>query len=198
MKKEWRFIQDGCEDVGRSSNKIEHVVDIAIDANFPEDPFKRFTTLRFLLGKSKIQRKPAVAHCHACRQHWSTICLVIPPWPTAGRPERSTNFTTEVVCYATQQHLLAATGTSFKRTHIYELLAASFGFNSYAALGADNIFTQNSLTNRHPAKYSEQVGRRCLELGYPAETALQVAPALVELLTMQSWLNLRGPLLFGL
>lgn len=40
MQKGRQFIQDGIEDVGRSSNQIEHVVDIAIDANFSEDPFK--------------------------------------------------------------------------------------------------------------------------------------------------------------
>lgn len=89
--------------------------------------------------------------------------------------------TIKELAYATQQHLQAATGTTFKRTHIYELLAASFGFNSYAALGTDHVFTQHSLTSRRPAKYGEQVGRRCLELGYPPEIALQIARALPEL-----------------
>lgn len=87
--------------------------------------------------------------------------------------------------FDTQQQLQASTGSTFKRSHIYELLAAAFGFNSYAALATERVFTQNSITSRRPAKYGEQVGGRCLDLGYSPETALKVAQALPELLTKQ-------------
>jgi hypothetical protein len=43
--------------------------------------------------------------------------------------------TIKELAYSAQQHLQASTGSSLKRAHIYELLAASFGFKSYAALG---------------------------------------------------------------
>lgn len=46
------------------------------------------------------------------------------------------------------------------------LLAAGFGFNSYASLCADHVFTQGSITCQRPAKHGESVGRRCLELDY--------------------------------
>lgn len=93
--------------------------------------------------------------------------------------------TIKQLAYTTQLHLQAATGATFKRTHIYELLAASFGFNSYAALCADTVFTQHSLTSRRPAKYGEQVGGRCLDLGYSPEIGLHVARTLPKLLTEQ-------------
>jgi hypothetical protein len=41
------------------------------------------------------------------------------------------------LAYFTQLHLEASTGISFKRARIYELLAAAFGFKSYAALGVE-------------------------------------------------------------
>ena len=50
--------------------------------------------------------------------------------------------TIKELAYSAQQQLQASTGKPLKRAHIYELLAASFGFNSYAALGVDSIFTQ--------------------------------------------------------
>ena len=52
--------------------------------------------------------------------------------------------TIKELAYSAQQQLQASTGKPLKRAHIYELLTASFGFNSYAALGVDSIFTQQS------------------------------------------------------
>lgn len=82
-------------------------------------------------------------------------------------------------------HLHANTGNTFKRSHVYELLAAAFGFNSYASLCAEHLFTQGGLTNRSPAKHGESVERRGLELDYPPETALQLAQTLPPYLTDQ-------------
>jgi hypothetical protein len=50
--------------------------------------------------------------------------------------------TIKELAYSAQQHLQASTGSPLKRAHIYELLAASFGFKSYAAFGVDVVFTQ--------------------------------------------------------
>jgi len=93
--------------------------------------------------------------------------------------------TIKQLAFDTQQHLQAQTRTAFKRSHVYELLAAAFGFNSYASLCAEHVFTQGCLTSRHPAKYGESVGRRCLELDYLPETALQLAQAIPVHLTDQ-------------
>lgn len=93
--------------------------------------------------------------------------------------------TIKQLAFDTQKHLQAQTGTPFKRSHIYELLAAGLGFNSYASLCADHVFTQCSITCQRPAKHGESVGRRCLELDYPLETALHLAQTLTAYLTDQ-------------
>src|SRR5574338_496047 len=93
--------------------------------------------------------------------------------------------TIKQLAFDAQQLLQAQTCTTFRRSHIYELLAAAFGFNSYASLCADHVFTHGSITSQHPAKHGESVGRRCLELDYPPEKALQVAQTLPDYLTNQ-------------
>lgn len=93
--------------------------------------------------------------------------------------------TIKELAYSAQRHLQASTGAQIKRAHIYELLAAAFGFGSYAALCADAVFTKNSLTNRHSKNYGEHIKRRCIEIGYQADTAAVVASALPTLMTDQ-------------
>ncbi len=85
--------------------------------------------------------------------------------------------------HTAQQHLQARTGSPFKRAHIYELLAASFGFNSYAAVSDDAVFTQRQ---DGPRDFSSQLGairRRCTELGYQAATADVATTELAALLS---------------
>lgn len=93
--------------------------------------------------------------------------------------------TIKQLAFDTQQHLQAQTRTTFKRSHVYELLAAAFGFNSYASFCTEHVFTQGGLTSRRPAKYGESVGRRSLELDYLPETALLLAQALPDYLAEQ-------------
>jgi hypothetical protein len=85
--------------------------------------------------------------------------------------------------YSTQQHLQASTKGTFKRTHIYELLAASFGFNSYAALCANSVFTDVSMPTQLPAKHRLIIRSRCVDMGYPADVADAVSYALPDFLT---------------
>lgn len=86
--------------------------------------------------------------------------------------------TIKELAYSAQQQLQASTGSSLKRAHIYELLAASFGFNSYAALGVDTVLTQQHPDDERIASHSAFVRRRCIELGYPPENADLVSAAL--------------------
>jgi hypothetical protein len=86
--------------------------------------------------------------------------------------------TIKALAYSAQQHIQASTGGSFKRAHIYELLAASFGFNSYAALGADAVFTEQSLSSRRASSYGSLVRNRCIEIGYQPDVANAVSIAL--------------------
>ena len=84
--------------------------------------------------------------------------------------------------YSAQQHLQAGTGVSFKRAHIYELLAASFGFNSYAAFSVDTVLTERRPGDRRVATQSVFIKRRCIELGYQADTATLVSSTLESFL----------------
>ena len=86
--------------------------------------------------------------------------------------------TVKELAYAAQQLLKANTGGSLKRAHIYELLAASFGFKSYAALGVDTVLTQRSPDEKRTASHSASVRRRCIELGHPPENADLVSVSL--------------------
>ena len=86
--------------------------------------------------------------------------------------------TIKELAYSAQQHLQASTGSSLKRAHIYELLAASFGFKSYAALGVDTVFTQRRSDDKRTGSHRDFVRRRCIELGYPPEGADLVSVSL--------------------
>ncbi|WP_409420107.1 hypothetical protein ABHF91_09740 [Pseudaeromonas sp. ZJS20] len=89
------------------------------------------------------------------------------------------------LAYSAQQHLQTRTGTQFKRAHIYELLAAAFGFNSYAALSAEAVFTKHSPTSRHVPLYDGHIKLRCIEIGYPLDTAVKVASILAAQIAEQ-------------
>jgi TPR repeat protein len=91
--------------------------------------------------------------------------------------------TIKELAYTAQQYLQANTGTQFKRAHIYELLAATFGFNSYAALCANAVLSAHSSSGQRPSKYGDQVRTRCLEIGYLPAIAHVVASKLPALMT---------------
>jgi hypothetical protein len=74
--------------------------------------------------------------------------------------------TIKELAYTAQQHLESITGCSFKRAHIYELLASSFGFKSYAALCSDYVFIQRENDRSIPAQHQSILQKRVVELGY--------------------------------
>lgn len=108
--------------------------------------------------------------------------------------------TIKELAYSAQQHLKARTGSSLKRAHIYELLAASFGFNSYAAFGVDTVFTELCTSDKRAVPQSALITQRCIELGYEPDTADLGAAALqsfllerqigvVSISSLTSWLR---------
>jgi hypothetical protein len=91
--------------------------------------------------------------------------------------------TIKELAYSAQQHLQASTGSPLKRAHIYELLAASFGFKSYAAFGVDVVFTQLRSGHERADSHRDFVRRRCIELGHPSEGADLASDSLGSFLT---------------
>jgi TPR repeat protein len=93
--------------------------------------------------------------------------------------------TIKELAYSAQKHLKSSTGHAFKRAHVYELLAAAFGFNSYAAVSTDSVFTRQSLTDPRDAHDSVLIKQRCIELGCAPDKADAVMSALEAMLTEQ-------------
>lgn len=85
--------------------------------------------------------------------------------------------------YSAQQHLQVQTGEPFKRAHLYEFLAASFSYHSYAALCSESVIFPGPQASIPDASSNTALRRRCLELGYQAATADIVStefPSLIE------------------
>ncbi len=87
--------------------------------------------------------------------------------------------TIKELAFSAQQHLQSGIGASFKRAHIYELLAASFGFNSYAAFSVDTVLTELRPNDSQSVPQSSLIKRRCIELRYQVDTAT-LATSLLE------------------
>ncbi|NHZ42631.1 hypothetical protein [Massilia aquatica] len=83
------------------------------------------------------------------------------------------------LAYAAQQHLQVNTRGIFKRAHVYELLAACFGFNSYAAFGVDTVFMQLRQNDTPVPPQRALITRRCIELGFQPDKAVLI-PAVLE------------------
>lgn len=93
--------------------------------------------------------------------------------------------TIKELAYSAQQHLKSVTGCSFKRAHIYELLAAALGFKSYAALCSDCVFTQREKNKTIPAQHQAMIRQRVVELGYDPKTTDVTASTMLSFVSEQ-------------
>jgi hypothetical protein len=89
------------------------------------------------------------------------------------------------LAYAAQQNLQVNTGVCFKRSHVYELLASSFGFNSYAAFGVDTVFTELRENDKRVPPQGALITQRSIELGYQPDIAVLVPAALKSFLAQR-------------
>lgn len=93
----------------------------------------------------------------------------------------------KVLAHLAHQRAVSAAGPAFKRSHFYELMAAAFGYGSYAALGADSV-----LLERNPPIAESTVGRsamvrlRCTSLGYGDQVSEVVSSVVCDVLTEQA------------
>lgn len=91
--------------------------------------------------------------------------------------------TIKELAYSAQQHLQVSTVVPIKRAHIYELMAASFGYNSYAALRADAVFHEQAPTHGQSSLNRSTIRHRCVELGYKSDVANAVSEAMPVFVT---------------
>jgi hypothetical protein len=90
--------------------------------------------------------------------------------------------TNKEFAYVVHQRLQDHTGSLLQRAHIYELLAAAFGFNSYAAFGTEAVFTSRRSIQEISTQSMVAIRVRCVELGYPHVTADAVSSSLAALI----------------
>lgn len=71
------------------------------------------------------------------------------------------------------------------RSHAYELIAAQFGFSTYAALGASHLLYVADQARSPGRKAVAAVQQRCRDLGYPEAVLTAMSAAVVDILVAQ-------------
>jgi TPR repeat protein len=83
--------------------------------------------------------------------------------------------TIKAIAFSAQQRVAARCGIPLQRSHVYESLAAAFGFGSYASLSANAAFDVGSEGDLVAPRMTEGVARRLAELGISGLVTRQVA-----------------------
>jgi hypothetical protein len=98
--------------------------------------------------------------------------------------------TLKELAHAAQQHLQTRAGCSVKRSHVYELLAAAFGYQSWAALLGEALLADAGVGDA-PRDASPRVIGRAVQLGYGQSTSVDMASALLRLAAERKLSSLR-------
>lgn len=86
--------------------------------------------------------------------------------------------TIKAIAFSAQQRVAERCGISLQRSHVYESLAAAFGFASYASLCADSTFDIGPPGRRDVAGMADGVAQRLAQLGLSDSDSRQVASEL--------------------
>ena len=87
--------------------------------------------------------------------------------------------TVKELAHAAQQTLQDRAGCNVKRSHVHELLAAAFGFSSWAAFLAEAVLADQAVGDA-PSGTLPQVIGRAVQLQYAPGVASEIAIALLE------------------
>lgn len=100
--------------------------------------------------------------------------------------------TIKELAYSAQQHIQTSTGCPVKRAHVYELIAASFGFKSFAAFSTEAFLSNAGVGKVLPSVTPEIIGR-AVQLGYPQASTAAIAKSLADHATARqvSFISLR-------
>ncbi|MBP9634370.1 MAG: hypothetical protein KBE28_05050 [Nitrospira sp.] len=90
--------------------------------------------------------------------------------------------TIKSLAHSAQKHLQATSSSPIKRAHVYELIAAAFGFGSYAALNATAIFADLPDPPSRDSIDPSSIQRRAIELGYDFSMAERISTELADFL----------------
>jgi len=87
--------------------------------------------------------------------------------------------------FSAQRRVAEQLGFSLQRSHVYEALAAAFGFASYASLCADSVFTLDLPSLGQTTQRVAEVARRLDQLGVPEVLGQRVASELASIVSEQ-------------
>lgn len=99
--------------------------------------------------------------------------------------------TIKELAHSAHQHLQAISGTPFKRTHVYELLGAAFGYGSYAAFSFEAALTAPKAPPWDYKINTPAIYQRCIDLGYTLAVANQVSIDLSAYLASRNICSIR-------
>ena len=91
----------------------------------------------------------------------------------------------KAIAFSAQQRVAEQRGISLQRSHVYEALAAAFGFASYASLCADHVFDVGAPEGFDSARLTDCIARRLDQLGVSEAPRLQVASELATIVSDQ-------------
>lgn len=90
--------------------------------------------------------------------------------------------TLKALARTAHQALQARADCPIRHSHIHELLAAAFGYNTWAALSSDALLANHGIGDGPQAPPAPQIAGRALQLRYGQGQALAMAGALGELI----------------
>lgn len=91
--------------------------------------------------------------------------------------------TIKAIAFSAQQRVSERCGIPLQRSHVYESLAAAFGFGSYAAMSVNAAFDVGSEEVLIAPRMTEGVARRLAELGISGSATHQVAVELTAVVS---------------
>lgn len=90
--------------------------------------------------------------------------------------------TIKELAHSAQKQLQSSTTVAIKRTHVYELLSAAFGVDSWAAFGFTAVLTTPKYPPLDYQVDTASIRKRGLELGYPTDVATKASSELAIIL----------------
>ena len=106
--------------------------------------------------------------------------------------------TLKELAHSAQQHLQTLAGVQVKRSHVHELLAAAFGYSSWAAFRSESLLADAGVGDTLASKSPQLIGR-AVQLGYGQAESVLLADAVVALAMARQvscirWIDVRDAL----
>ena len=106
--------------------------------------------------------------------------------------------TLKELAHSAQQHLQTLAGVPVKRSHVHELLAAAFGYSSWAAFRSESLLADAGVGKPLASKSPQLIGR-AVQLGYGQAESVLLADAVVALAMARQvscirWMDVRDAL----